>query len=182
MKTKKCTKCEKTRSIKFFNKDRAKKDGLYPSCDDCRRILTGRKKRYRKIVGYIDGMTIVDSGKYYSVSEINVRLHRYLMEKKVGRTLTRSETVHHINGNSKDNREENLILLQNCEHSSLHCKERYKDHTAEAECPVCKSPFIRRAYTKRRKIFCSHSCSSVFKKGKKIKELKTEIEKTCNLK
>lgn len=37
--------------------------------------------------------------------------HRLVMEKIIGRYLTRQEEVHHINGNRKDNRPENLELM-----------------------------------------------------------------------
>jgi hypothetical protein len=36
--------------------------------------------------------------------------HRYVMQQAIGRPLTRSETVHHKNGNRRDNRLENLEL------------------------------------------------------------------------
>lgn len=46
--------------------------------------------------------------------------HRYVMQKHIGRRLSRQETIHHINGNTLDNRIENLQILDKVEHTRLH--------------------------------------------------------------
>ena len=47
------------------------------------------------------------------------REHRYIMEKHLNRKLNTFEHVHHIDGNSKNNKLENLIVLTNGEHQRL---------------------------------------------------------------
>lgn len=53
--------------------------------------------------------------------------HRYVAEQKIGRYLTDKEIAHHINGNKKDNRPENIEVLTISEHNKLTAKNRNKD-------------------------------------------------------
>lgn len=49
--------------------------------------------------------------------------HRLVMEKKLGRYLTRDEVVHHIDGDRANNAAENLAVFANAaEHNAYHAK------------------------------------------------------------
>ena len=49
-----------------------------------------------------------------------VRIHRYLMEKKVGRKLLSSELVHHKDDNKFNNDIDNLEIVTRSKHKQLH--------------------------------------------------------------
>lgn len=47
--------------------------------------------------------------------------HRLIMEKHIGRKLTRDEIVHHIDGNPFNNHITNLSIVSRAKHASIHC-------------------------------------------------------------
>lgn len=65
----------------------------------------------------------ISSDGYYLIWVDNkkVREHRYFMEQIIGRKLTRSEVVHHKDGNKLNNISNNLTLCKNeKEHRKYH--------------------------------------------------------------
>lgn len=50
--------------------------------------------------------------------------HRYIIQCALDRKLESWEQVHHINGDSLDNRLENLQLLSNSEHQKIETARR----------------------------------------------------------
>jgi transposase-like protein len=59
----------------------------------------------------------------YKIKTINgkqIPEHRAVIEELLGIKLNKNQVVHHINGNKKDNRPENLQVMDGREHSRLH--------------------------------------------------------------
>ena len=60
------------------------------------------------------------NGKGYHGDQI--KLHRYLMQVKLGRKLKSSEIVHHIDENKLNNDIDNLMIVTRAEHNRIHFK------------------------------------------------------------
>lgn len=72
---------------------------------------------------------IIDHDHPMAGSSGRILKHRYIAAEKLGRPLTRDEVVHHINGDHFDNRPENLRVMTNSEHVSLHWQQQTSPHT-----------------------------------------------------
>ena len=95
--------------------------------------------------------------------------HVLAAEQKLGRYLKDGETVHHIDGNKKNNNPDNLIVFATGnDHNAFHAgREIYeKDGLWYAipqtfVCEICGKPFTRKWTPKGEHIYCSTHCSRI---------------------
>ena len=94
---------------------------------------------------------------------ISMHQHRLLMEQCLGRKLHTDEIVHHIDGNTKNNKIKNLQVMCRSKHRSLHNKK----HTEyiDINCTQCNIIIHKRKklveYNKKigqKNFFCSRKC------------------------
>ena len=93
--------------------------------------------------------------KFISSDGKSRRLHRVLMERHLGRKLLPHEHVHHKNENKRDNRVENLEVMDIRDHIRLH----HQKYPKQFLCIVCGKKFTPRpSHRGRSPRFCTKSC------------------------
>ena len=82
-----------------------------------------------------------------------VYYHRHIMSIHLGRWLTSTEIVHHIDYNPQNNNITNLVVMSVEEHGKLHAKALSKN---TIYCKICGKEILGRG-----KYFCSQSCTKI---------------------
>ena len=82
------------------------------------------------------------------------QVHRVVMEKHLGRRLKTTEHVHHKNGNTHDNRPENLEVMSAGDHARLHLTKL----PLTKDCENCGQTFEPPVKHRRRNKTCSPKC------------------------
>lgn len=105
--------------------------------------------------------------------------HRIVIENHIGRQLEDHEVIHHLNGDRKDNRVDNLILMTNSEHTTIHNLMK-GSLVCELRCPTCGKVFVRerrQTYLAKggTRAFCSRQCNGRFPKPSPDNPVPTEI-------
>ena len=95
-----------------------------------------------------------------------VYYHRYVLSVKVGHWLTRSENVHHLDGNRSNNLPDNLMLCTKADHIVHHTYERLgmlaiANVSLTKKCLSCGKEFKGRKTSQKclARKYCSHACS-----------------------
>jgi HNH endonuclease len=115
---------------------------------ECRCGSVAEKGRaFAKYHRLYNGRATVWNGETY------VLRYRLVMEKHLGRPLTKTEVVHHINHNKLDDRIENLAL---CANGPEHIMRYHSKGRANYACVICGK--LHRNDKRRKHHFCSRRC------------------------
>lgn len=102
-------------------------------------IIRGKSREGEKCCNWKGGKKLSKRGyvfilkKGYPTTDVNGYIfeHRYIMCEFLERILGRNEIVHHINGIKNDNRIENLMVMSNGEHTTMHHKDVKQSETTK---------------------------------------------------
>ena len=136
--------------------------------------------KIEKIVKKGDYNYAVVSGYPHSIEFGYVLEHRIVVENNLGRLLNPSEVVHHINGDKKDNRIDNLEVMTVSGHAIHHGKESTRKYV-ELICPQCGKSFVKPKnqtclQKKSEWTSCSNSCRGKFSRNIQLNGKTSEVE------
>lgn len=111
--------------------------------------------------------------------------HRVVVENHLKRLLNANEVVHHINGDKKDNRIENLEVLNAKTHAKLHGL-LHGTKWCELKCPQCSKVFHRekhQTFLVKGGSFsaCSRKCSGTFSRTIQLHGVTLEVERAISV-
>jgi hypothetical protein len=165
---KKCTRCKKTKPFEYFFKDKYSNTGYYAKCKKCAKE---RKKELKKR-GYTPKRKL---GACYMKDQSSGRhLHCVIWEKHHKKKIPKGYHIHHINGNKRDNRIQNLQCCSPAEHIRIHTPSYHKiNGTWVKYCKICENILplnkFRHSKTKIRP-FC-RECERLLERRKYAKEI-----------
>ncbi len=107
-----------TKGRKYSKEERAKWKKRWPDQTKHPQWKGGKTTLSKKYVGIKDRKNPM-AGKHGYVRE-----HRLVVANHLGRPLRADEEVHHLNGDTRDNRLENLVVLSKSEHSKISYNNR----------------------------------------------------------
>jgi len=116
---------------------------------ETKNYIDGRKKLKGGYVGIKTNDKRADSQGYYFE-------HRLVVERHIGRNLSREEIVHHKNKNPSDNRIENLEITTRKKHSRHH----HPKLGLRVNCNNCNKIIYKHQYVlnKFKNYYCSRTC------------------------
>lgn len=100
------------------------------------RLWAKKKKKVESLYIDKDGYCWIRKSSHpFCNSQGRIAYHRYLVEKHIGRYLTKSEVIHHVDGNPQNNNIDNLKIYSISEHLAWHRKAL--PHTRDGRGQFC---------------------------------------------
>lgn len=95
--------------------------------------------------------------------------HRLIVEAHLSRRLRRDEVIHHINGDKRDNRPDNLRVMSQSEHARLHNTLAGREYRRppvriDLTCERCTQPFTVAKTRDGSRRFCGKACYMAYRR------------------